>query len=193
MIYPPIYLASQSPRRRELLQQIGVEFEVISVDVDESVLVGESAEHYTLRVAKNKAQAGWQASPASQRPVLGADTAVVVDGKILGKPKDLAAATEMLEMLSGRRHQVYSAVALCTQQGMTSKLCISEVSFAALSSSQIADYIATGEGVDKAGSYAVQGLAAMFIERINGSYSGIMGLPLRETVLLLEQVGVNGE
>lgn len=190
MNFPEIALASGSPRRHELLNQIGVNFAVISVDVDESLLEGESARDYVQRLAVAKAQAGWQSLTLGHKlPVLGADTAVIVDDAILGKPRDEADARAMLEMLSGRCHHVMTAVALVHQQQVLCKLNTSKVCFSELSLEQIDWYISTGEGTDKAGGYAVQGLAAMFIDHIEGSYSGIMGLPLRETCEILQQAG----
>ncbi|MDF1587880.1 MAG: Maf family protein [Gammaproteobacteria bacterium] len=189
MNFPDIALASASPRRHELLSQIGVSFSVISVDVDESLIEGEAPNDYVQRLAVAKAQAGWRIVLSQQScPVLGADTAVIVDDQILGKPRDADDARAMLQRLSGRCHQVMTAVALVHQQQVLSKLNISKVCFSELSCEQIDWYITTGEGIDKAGSYAVQGLAAMFIDRIEGSYSGIMGLPLRETSMMLQQL-----
>jgi septum formation protein len=189
MTFPKIVLASGSPRRRELLEQIGVIFSVLSVDIDESVNPGELASDYVLRLAKEKAQAGWGALSVSEKlPVLGADTSVVVDGGILGKPRDADDARSMLKQLSGRCHQVMTAVAIVSENQVLCELSTSLVYFSELSSDEIDWYIASGEGDDKAGSYAVQGQAAMFIERIEGSYSGIMGLPLRETSKMLQQL-----
>jgi len=189
MIFPPIYLASNSPRRRELLTQIGVNFSVLSVDVDERRFENESPITYVKRVALAKAQAGWDTTPESDvRPVMGSDTSVVLENSVLGKPVSVDNARAMLQQLSGRTHQVMTAVAMVTATKKECKLSISEVSFAKLTESEIEWYIATQEGIDKAGGYAVQGLAALFIEHIQGSYSGIMGLPLRETGLLLKQM-----
>jgi len=186
MIFPRIYLASQSPRRSELLQQMGVDFAVLKADVDESVMAGETPQHYVVRVAELKAKAGLDNMPESdKRPVLAADTAVVIDGQIFGKPTDQQHAQNMLQRLSGRTHQVLSAVALTDGSFSHSVVTVNDVRFTELSDAQIAWYLSTGEGVDKAGAYAVQGLAALFIEQISGSYSGIMGLPIRETGQLL--------
>lgn len=187
MILSPIYLASTSPRRSELLRQIKVDFQVLRVSVDETVQAEESAESYVKRVASMKAEAGWQAS-LKDRPVLAADTSVVIDGHILGKPETDSEARRMLLMLSGRCHQVMTAVAVQNALSSHCLLQVNEVTFSALSEADIDWYIASGEGHDKAGGYAVQGLAAVFIHHINGSYSGIMGLPLFETVQLLRQV-----
>jgi len=189
MKFPSIYLASTSPRRRELLAQIGVEFSLISIDVDESRFANELAQDYVKRVALAKAQAGWNSlENADKRPVLGSDTSVVLAGDVLGKPHNDADARDMLQRLSGERHQVMTAVAIVTAEKTWIELNTSTVTFAPLSQQDIDWYISTKEGVDKAGGYAVQGLAALFIEQIEGSYSGIMGLPIRETGLLLTQV-----
>ena len=191
MNLPPIYLASGSPRRRELLTQIGVNFETLAVEVDESVQAGEPADRYVQRVAIDKAQAGLALSTQQNlpaRPVLAADTAVIVDKQILGKPADTQQARQFLQYLAGRQHQVLSCVALATDTNMTVRSQLSQVRFASLTDAEIDWYVATGEGSDKAGGYAVQGLAAQFIEHIDGSYSGIMGLPLFETRQLLQEI-----
>ncbi len=191
MNFPPIYLASGSPRRRALLSQIGINFDVIFIDIDESVRDNESAEAYVKRIAIDKAKAGLariEQSNLPLRPVIAADTAVVVDNQILGKPADNQQAHAFLQNLSGRQHQVLSGVALATDRtiGVCSQL--SQVRFAKLSDTEIDWYVGTGEGLDKAGAYAVQGLAAQFIAHIDGSYSGIMGLPLFETRQLLQEI-----
>tara|TARA_R110002049_G_scaffold165885_3_gene331754 strand:+ start:589 stop:1173 length:585 start_codon:yes stop_codon:yes gene_type:complete len=189
MIFPQIYLASNSPRRVELLTQIGVDFTVLSVNVDESRLANEAPIDYVKRVAIAKAQAGWDTLPAlNRRPVLGSDTSVVLADIIFGKPTDDDDARTMLQQLSGRTHQVMTAVAVVTETQIKCELNISQVTFAAMTRPDIEWYIATHEGTDKAGAYAVQGLAALFIDKIQGSYSAIMGLPLRETGLLLKQI-----
>jgi septum formation protein len=189
MIFPQIYLASNSPRRRELLTQIGVDFSVLAVDVDERRLANEAPVDYVQRVAIAKAQAGWNILDESdKRPVLGSDTSVVLADIILGKPANDDAARAMLKQLSGRTHQVMTAVAIVTATDIRCELNISQVTFSAMTESDIEWYIATQEGIDKAGSYAVQGLTALFIDQIQGSYSAIMGLPLRETGLLLQQL-----
>jgi septum formation protein len=189
MNFPQIYLASNSPRRRELLTQIGVDFTVLSVDVDESRLANETPIDYVTRVAIAKAQAGWDTlSELNRRPVLGSDTSVVLADIILGKPINDDDARAMLQQISGRTHQVMTAVAVVTATHIKCELNISQVTFAAMTESDIDWYIATQEGTDKAGAYAVQGLAALFIDQIQGSYSAIMGLPLRETGLLLQQL-----
>ncbi len=193
MKLPSLYLASGSPRRRELLTQIGVDFSVLSVDVDESRLEQESPVDYVKRVAIAKAKAGWKKlADQEKKPVLGADTSVVLDDDIMGKPRDQQQARTMLQRLSGTSHQVLTAVAIVNGQQTLCELNTSTVTFAELSNADIDWYLATKEGVDKAGSYAVQGLAALFIEQINGSYSAVMGLPLRETGLLLNQIAGAG-
>ena len=189
MKFPKIYLASKSPRRRELLSQIGVEFSVLSVEVDESVLTNETPIDYVQRVAIAKAQSGWDSlNTREQLPVLGSDTSVVLGDTIFGKPKNNDDAWRMLQQLSGRSHQVMTAVAVVNGSQIVCELNISEVSFADLSDADINWYLSTKEGVDKAGGYAVQGLAAIFIKQIKGSYSGIMGLPVRETAFLLNKL-----
>lgn len=187
-----IYLASQSPRRRELLTQIGVRFRVLPVDVHEAPGSGESAEDYVRRVALDKARAGW-ADPQRQRdlPVLGSDTEVVVDGEVQGKPRDAEHGLAMLARLSGRSHQVLSAVALVRGGREEVVLSASTVHFRPLSETEIRAYWATGEPADKAGGYAIQGRAAVFVERLEGSFSGVMGLPLYETATLLGAFGVD--
>ncbi len=186
-----IYLASASPRRRELLQQIGVSFRVLGAAIDEAVLPGEAPAAYVARVAAAKAGSGWQGSrEAAEVPVLAADTAVVLDGKILGKPKDRRDAEGMLQQLSGRTHEVLTAVALRTAGGLQSTLSRSEVTFRPVSAREAQAYWETGEPHDKAGAYAIQGRAAVFIADLRGSFSGVMGLPLFETAELLSAAGV---
>jgi septum formation protein len=185
---PPaeLILASASPRRRELLQQLGVRFEVIPADVDESVNAGEAPDAYVVRLARAKALAVWRAQ-GGRLPVLGSDTAVVLDGRILGKPADAAEAAAMLGMLAGRTHEVYSAVALAHGAGrVDDRLNLSRVTFAELEPRWIEAYCATGDSLDKAGAYGVQGKAGERIVRIEGSFYGVMGLPLYETSRLLE-------
>lgn len=185
-----ICLASRSPRRRELLHQIGVDFDVIDVDVDEQRRPHEPAEAFVARVALDKARAGRGALPVgSPMPVLGADTAVVVDDEVLGKPQDGADAGRMLSLLSGRTHRVLTAVALVAGR---ETVCVSasNVTFRALDDAECAAYWASGEPADKAGAYAIQGLAAVFISNLEGSYSGVMGLPLYETATLLQESGI---
>lgn len=186
-----IYLASASPRRRELLEQLGVSYQLLIAPVDESRRVGETPALYVTRIALEKARAGCSARPAGDmRPVLGADTAVVVGGGVLGKPRDRDDALSMLRRLSGKTHHVYTSVALANGERETARLSLSEVSFRALSEQECTRYWESGEPADKAGAYAIQGRAAMFITRLEGSYSGVMGLPLFETAELLRDYGV---
>jgi len=188
MSTPDIILASASLRRCELLAQIGVRFEQQVAEVDETPRRGEAPADYVARVALEKAQAvRRQLRPAV--PVLGADTAVVVDAQILGKPRDAGHARSMLRLLSGRAHEVYSAVALAGGRVSVAVNC-SKVWFAAIGDSEIEAYWRSGEPRDKAGGYAVQGLAATFIRRLDGSFSGVMGLPLYETARLLQDFGI---
>lgn len=185
-----LYLASGSPRRQELLHQLGVAFDVQVADVTEEALAGEAADVFVTRLALEKAQAIWQGlAQEMRRPVLGADTAVVIDGHILGKPRDRAHGMEMLRMLSGRSHRVVTGIALVAAQ---SSVCVnvSEVRFRKLDDAEIARYWDTGEPADKAGGYAIQGYAAAFIEHLQGSYSGVMGLPLFETARLLHEFNI---
>ena len=187
-----IYLASASPRRRELLKQIGVRYRLLLVDVDETPIALESPQDYVCRLALEKARAGWQQlEEPDKRPVLGADTAVVINGQILGKPADKDHAIEMLMSLSGHTHQVMSGLALVDENRQKTRINTSLVTFRDLSKAECEAYWHTGEPVDKAGSYAIQGRAAMFISDLSGSYSGVMGLPLYETAELLQNVGVN--
>lgn len=188
-----LYLASQSPRRRELLQQLGASFSVLDVDVPEQRAVDEAPQAYVERVARDKARAGLAALPATDRAdavVLGADTEVVLAGEVFGKPRDGDAAAGMLWRLSGRTHQVISAVWLVTAQREQGEVCVSRVRFAPLDEQWIVRYVATGEPFGKAGAYAIQGGAAAMIEHLEGSYSGVMGLPLFETSQLLSAFAV---
>ncbi len=185
-----VYLASGSPRRRELLQQIGVRFRVLDAAVDETVLQGDSARDYVGRLAAAKAAAGWHRRGPADAPVLGADTAVVLDGKILGKPRDRPDAEAMLAQLSGRTHEVLTAVALHTGPGSDLRISHSWVRFRPLQGPEIRAYWDTGEPCDKAGAYAIQGYAAVFVAELRGSFSGVMGLPLFETAQLLSAAGV---
>jgi len=185
---PLLCLASMSPRRRELLWQIGVPHVVSAAHIDEAVRSAEGAADYVVRMARAKALAVH--GRGGQLPVLAADTTVVVDGLICGKPSDEAEAVAMLQRLSGRSHQVLTAVALATDDGVAFRLSASEVRFRRLSREECAAYWRTGEPRDKAGGYAVQGRGAVFIEHLSGSYSGVMGLPLFETAQLLDAAGV---
>jgi len=188
MTSPVLRLASASPRRRELLLQIGVPHVATPADVDESPMPGEAPRDYVLRLARAKAQAGWNASP--DLPVLGADTTVVVDGAIFGKPADREQACGMLRTLSGRTHEVLTAVALASRAGVAAALSVSQVCLRATTAEERGRYWDSGEPRDKAGGYAIQGLGAVFIESLSGSYSGVMGLPLFETAQLLAAAGV---
>jgi septum formation protein len=182
-----LYLASQSPRRRELLEQIGVPYKVVAVGVDEAWHPGEAAEEYVRRISLAKASVGHEIHP--RQPVLGADTSVVLDGKPLGKPRDRQDALEMLLALSGRNHLVLSGVALMHEK-LYYRLSKSQVQFRRIERNEAVAYWETGEPADKAGAYAIQGLAALFIRHISGSYSGIMGLPLYETGEILTEAGL---
>lgn len=187
---PVIYLASRSPRRRALLHQIGVSHALLEIDIDERQRVDESPESYVLRLAREKAQVGSCVVPqGASLPVLAADTIVVIDDRMLGKPKDRAHGIWMLSQLSGKTHQVYTAVALAWQ-GVETELSLSEVGFRSMSEGEIAAYWATGEPADKAGGYAIQGIGARYICMLHGSYSGVMGLPLYETAELLRRCGI---
>lgn len=187
---PLIYLASRSPRRGELLNQIGVPHEVVKVDVNEGWHQGEPARDYVVRLALAKARAGRQRLTLGQkRPVLAADTAVVVDDEILGKPCNQDDALRMMELLSGRSHEVCTGVALLDEQER-SRLSVSEVRFREIRSAEAQAYWESGEPADKAGGYAIQGLGAVFVEELRGSFSGVMGLPLFETAELLKESGI---
>lgn len=188
-----IYLASASPRRRELLRQIGVRYRLAPVTVDESRWLAEPPAAYVARLALAKAQAGVAAirpGRCANWPVLGADTAVVVDDRVLGKPADREEGLAMLALLSGREHTVLSGVALATTARHAVKVQESRVRFRELSAAERAAYWASGEPADKAGGYGIQGRAAAFIAELRGSYSGVMGLPLFETVELLQEFGM---
>ena len=188
-----LYLASQSPRRRELLRQIGVCFRVLMPHVDEAPLPRETPESYVARVARAKAEVAWARLSARRmqpHPVLAADTAVILGQHILGKPATNVAAEDMLRALSGRSHQVLTTIAIAHENRMKLATSVSKVKFRRLSELEITRYVASGEPQDKAGSYAIQGLAASFIARLEGSYSGVMGLPLYETARLLKFFGI---
>ncbi len=197
---PLLYLASRSPRRTELLRQLGIPFETLLLreasgrdrDVREGALDGEPPAHYVERMARTKAGVGWQRMfnrllPA--HPVLGADTEVVLGNSVFGKPRDAADAADMLKRLAGRTHEVLTAVAVRWQDRTEVEISVSKVTMRKLADDEIARYVATGEPVDKAGGYAIQGRAAAFITRLDGSYSGVMGLPLAETAALLAGAG----
>jgi septum formation protein len=195
-----IYLASRSSRRRELLKQIGVSFEILLLregagrpsDFDETPRPGEDPVDYVRRVARQKAEAGW-ARLAQRRllrlPVLAADTTVALEGQMLGKPSDREEAVRFLKRLSGRVHQVHTGVAVKFDQRIEVAVSSTDVAFGELDDDQIRQYVATGEPLDKAGAYAIQGRAAVFVRAIAGSYSGVVGLPLFETAQLLARVG----
>jgi septum formation protein len=190
-------LASASPRRRELLQQIGCRFYVSPEDIDESVVAGESAEAYVSRMALQKARAGWlrQRDGCSvgnaALPVLGADTSVVVDGEVLGKPRDQEHAVSMLLQLSANDHRVLSSVAMVNGETEYTLLSDTRVRFRELTRAECEQYWHTGEPCDKAGAYAIQGFGAVFVEYMSGSYSGVVGLPLAETCKLLKMFGLS--
>ncbi|HTV85730.1 MAG TPA: Maf family protein [Dyella sp.] len=191
-----LYLASQSPRRRELLAQIGAVFSVLGVDIPEQRRAEELPQDYVHRVAREKAQAGLAMLHDDRRAdavVLGADTEVVLDGEVFGKPRDAADATAMLRRLSGRTHEVVSAVWLVRADRAVGDVCVSRVRFAALDEATIHAYIAGKEPFGKAGAYAIQGRGASLIEHLEGSYSGVMGLPLFETTRLLRALGVDAD
>jgi septum formation protein len=195
-----IYLASRSPRRQELLRQIGVGFDELRLreapgrdpDIVEGPRDGESAPDYVKRIARTKANVGWERMTERglpPRPVLGADTEVVLDGHIFGKPVDAPHALEMLSRLAGRTHAVMTAVALRWEREFVILVSTTQVTMRELTADEMARYVATGEPVGKAGAYAIQGIAAAFITRIDGSYSGVMGLPLAETAAALAKIG----
>jgi len=189
---PALLLASASPRRRELLAQLGVSFIVAPADIDEQVVPGETPRAYVRRMAIGKAEAGYaQAETANELNliVLGADTTVVIDEHILGKPENKADAMRMLEQLSGRSHFVLSSVAVTDGKHIEALTSVTEVSFRAIRPDERAAYWATGEPCDKAGAYAVQGLGALFVKELRGSYTGVVGLPLFETAELLALFG----
>ena len=185
-----LHLASQSPRRRELLARLGLAFGVLDIDIPEQRQPAEPPDDYVRRVAREKAGAGLLtvvAVPAAL--VLGADTEVILDGEVFGKPRDAEDAAAMLRRLSGRTHRVLSAVSLVSASRELQAVSESAVTFAALDDAAIAAYVASGEHEGKAGGYAIQGRAQMFIANLSGSYSGVMGLPLFETAQLLRQFG----
>jgi len=201
MSAPVLYLASRSPRRQALLRQLDIEFEPLLLrealgrerDVVEETLDAEPAPHYVERMERTKAQVGWQRMQnrkLAERPVLGADTEVVLDGDVFGKPANADEATRMIRRLSGRTHQVLTAVALRFRDRTEVEVSISRVTLRRLGAAEIDRDVAAGEPFDKAGGYAVQGLAAAFVSRLEGSYSGVVGLPLYETAALLARAGM---
>jgi septum formation protein len=188
---PRLYLASQSPRRAELLRQIGLPFQLLPIEVDETPLAGELPADYVVRVAAAKSRCGWQqleVAALPPMPVLGADTAVVLQGRIMGKPVDRQHGLAMLESLSGQTHQVMTALSYAYQGREWAALNTTEVTFRTLSAAEIAQYWRSGEPLGKAGAYAIQGFAAVFVEQIKGSYSAVVGLPLLETSQLLQKI-----
>lgn len=181
-----LYLASKSPRRAELLERLGLAYRLLDVDVPEVRAPGERAADYVRRVARDKARAGWAVvSGEPEAQVLGADTEVVLDDEVFGKPADAADAAAMLRRLSGRTHTVLSAVVVIEAAGEREALSATEVRFAPLADAVIEAYVATGEAMGKAGAYAIQGRAEAFVEHLSGSHSGVMGLPLNHTARLL--------
>lgn len=189
MISPMIYLASQSPRRSELLQQIGISFQKLPVEIDESPAPAESARDYVVRMASEKAHQAY--AETGKGPVLAADTTVVCNNRIFGKPRNQDHFQEMMRLLSQNTHQVMTAVTVVDGKQAWSAFSCSDVTFRAITQQEILHYWQTGEPHDKAGGYAIQGHGAIFIQEIRGSYSGIMGLPIYETAELLSYFGVN--
>lgn len=189
MTIRPIVLASASPRRRELLEQIGLSFSVAPVDIDETPMPDERPDHYVERLARQKAEAGLAQAGDPDSLVIGSDTTVVCDDRIMGKPTNEGQAAEMLRLLSGRTHKVMTAIALAGEHGCYARLVVTEVRFRDISDEQIAAYWQTGEPVDKAGGYGIQGKGAVFVDGLWGSYSAVVGLPLQETAELFEEAG----
>lgn len=190
-----LILASTSPRRRELLAQISINYRVQTVEVDETPYSDETPQQLVQRLAQRKAEAVWQVRQATAHeltdlPVLGADTVGLLEGKLLVKPVDFADAFTMLKNMSGRWHDIFTAVALTTRRGTTVALSHSRVKFRSVTDEDILAYWQTGEPQDKAGAYGIQGLGAVLVERLEGSYSGVMGLPLFETAQLLTAAGI---
>ena len=197
---PRIFLASRSPRRRELLTQVGIQFDTIvfrdhpreDFEIDETPLAGEAPLDYVQRVARAKAEYGWRVVTLRKlrsQPVLAADTTLEFDGQIIGKPTDAEDARAILRRLSGNTHRVLTAVTVAFEGRVESTLSINEVRFCTLDEATIRAYVATGEPMDKAGAYGIQGHAALFVENLVGSYTGVMGLPLYETGVLLQRFG----
>jgi septum formation protein len=185
-----IYLASASPRRSALLEQIGVAYRVLPADICELRVPGESSERYVVRLAEEKATKVWEQTRCDQaQPVLAADTTVVLDGRALGKPRNADDALAMLTELSGRSHRVLTGVALRHEAGLLSALSSTEVKFREITDAERRAYCETGEPLDKAGAYGIQGYGAVFVEWIRGSFSAVVGLPLAETAALLAAVG----
>ena len=185
-----LILASASPRRRELLQQIGVRLQALAVDLDESMLAGEVADVFVRRLACEKAEVGFRRS-GTGLPTLGSDTVVVLDGRVMGKPQGRDQGIEMLLSLSGKRHQVMTGVAVTDGQRTLSDVVVTDVVFNEISKSEAEHYWETGEPCDKAGGYGIQGLGAVFVRHISGSYTAVVGLPLSETAALLSEFNVS--
>lgn len=186
-----IILASASPRRRELLEQIGLRVIVQAVDIDESQIPDETVFDFVQRLAREKAQRGFEIVENPHKlPVLGSDTIVELEGAILGKPENRQHAKQMLQRLSGQKHTVHTSIAIVTEEQLLIDTCSSQVQFSSLEDAEIDNYLMTGEADDKAGAYAIQGIAAQFVKNINGSFSGVMGLPLYETAQLLKRCGI---
>lgn len=188
MTAPAVYLVSRSPRRRELLEQVGIAFEVVPGEVDETRRPGEPPGDYVHRLALDKVRAGWR--PDFERPVIGADTTVALDDELLGKPGDRDEALAALARLSGRSHTVYSAVAVKQDDREASAVNVSRVTFREITTEERLAYWQSGEPLGKAGAYAIQGAAGAFVKELHGSYSAVMGLPLYETVELLRELGI---
>ena len=195
---PRLYLASRSPRRRDLLVQMGIGFDPLPFEegtVDETAHPGEIPERYVERIARAKAAHGWNVVALRRlvpRPVLAADTVVELDGRIIGKPTDADDTLDTLRRLSGRTHRVLTAVAVACDGVLEALVSVSEVRFGTLDNARLERYVASGEPMDKAGAYGIQGRAGVFVEHLSGSYSGVVGLPLHETALLLEHFGFQG-
>ncbi|NND65432.1 MAG: septum formation inhibitor Maf [Gammaproteobacteria bacterium] len=185
-----IYLASKSLRRLQLLQQLGLDCDVLAVDVDETPLVDEASESYVQRLAVKKARQASERVTKKNQPIVAADTTVTCDGKILGKPKDQAHAFKMWQSLSANTHQVFTGVAVAMGGNIEQQVCCTAVTFRALSEDDMTRYWASGEPQDKAGGYGIQGKGALFVSHIEGSYSNVVGLPLFETGQLLSQAGI---
>ena len=187
-----IYLASKSPRRKQLLQQIEIPFTCLEVDIDETVKQHESADQLVVRLAREKSLQGWlHPNRTQQLPVLGADTLGVLNQKILNKPEDLEHAKEMLNAMSGQTHQILTAICFCFQGNFWQTLTHSDVTFRNISEAEIEEYWNTGESKGKAGAYAIQGIAGKFVTHMSGSYSAIVGLPLQQTFSLLQTIMLN--
>jgi len=198
MIGPQIYLASQSPRRRALIEQLGIRYQTLDVEVDESSQPGEAPEDFVARLALEKARAGWQLAANPAVPVVGADTCIMLDGQIVGKPENQEQGIALLQRYSGRAHKVYTGIAIVgpgtdnQEPGIVHyvRTNISTVTFRVITNEECEQYWETGEPTGKAGGYAIQGLAAVFIEKLEGSYSGVMGLPLFEFAELITLFGI---